>query len=243
MNRRRICPDPARIADGRHGAAASRTADRIGTGWRHMKHATSRELYGYWNRVRGGEAAPRREATIEPSDIRRILADTFILEVVDRESYPSGWPERGSARSTAARSRAPTSSTSGRTTTARRWRRLPPPSPSDAAAAVRDDRGRAPRATRRVAVRDPAPAAAPRRARPTTASSAAAPRSSGPIGSAPSRSSRQTLTSLRLIWPDERPHFLRRASDRAATALAPIALPAGDGGGAATSRSSTAARD
>lgn len=51
-----------------------------------MKHETSRELYGYWNRVRGEERAPHRGA-IEPSDIRRILADTFILEVVDRTSY------------------------------------------------------------------------------------------------------------------------------------------------------------
>lgn len=51
-----------------------------------MKHEASRELYGYWNRVRGEERAPHRGA-IEPSDIRRILADTFILEVVDRTNY------------------------------------------------------------------------------------------------------------------------------------------------------------
>lgn len=51
-----------------------------------MKHATSRELYEYWNRVRGSDRAPRR-GTIEPSDIRRVLADTFILEVADRENY------------------------------------------------------------------------------------------------------------------------------------------------------------
>ena len=51
-----------------------------------MKHATSRELYDYWNRLRGREAAPER-SDIEPSDIRRILPDTFILEVVDRNRY------------------------------------------------------------------------------------------------------------------------------------------------------------
>ncbi len=51
-----------------------------------MKHAASRELYEYWNRVRGSERAPHRGA-IEPSDIRRILADTFILEVTDREDF------------------------------------------------------------------------------------------------------------------------------------------------------------
>jgi hypothetical protein len=52
-----------------------------------MKHATSRELYEYWNRVRGGDRAPQRSA-IEPAEIRGILADTFIAEVGNRESYP-----------------------------------------------------------------------------------------------------------------------------------------------------------
>jgi hypothetical protein len=51
-----------------------------------MKHGASRELYEYWNRVRGSERAPHR-GSIEPSDIRRILADTFILEVADRSTY------------------------------------------------------------------------------------------------------------------------------------------------------------
>src|SRR5512146_2629747 len=49
------------------------------TGRQSMKHATTRELYDYWNRVRGGERAPLRSA-IEPSDIRRILGEMFILE-------------------------------------------------------------------------------------------------------------------------------------------------------------------
>ena len=51
-----------------------------------MKHATTRELYDYWNRVRGSERAPLRSA-IEPSDIRRILGEMFILEVVGRDNY------------------------------------------------------------------------------------------------------------------------------------------------------------
>lgn len=51
-----------------------------------MKQATSRELYNYWDRVRRGRPAPLR-SDIEPSDIRRILADTFILEVAGREDY------------------------------------------------------------------------------------------------------------------------------------------------------------
>jgi hypothetical protein len=51
-----------------------------------MKHGASRELYEYWNRLRGSERAPQRSA-IEPSDLRRVLADTFILEVGGREKY------------------------------------------------------------------------------------------------------------------------------------------------------------
>lgn len=51
-----------------------------------MKHAISQELYGYWDRLRGGEPAPKR-SDIEPSDIRRILADTFILEAGAREGH------------------------------------------------------------------------------------------------------------------------------------------------------------
>ena len=51
-----------------------------------MKHPTSRELYRYWSLVRGNEAAPLRSA-IEPSDIRKILADTFIAEVSDADVY------------------------------------------------------------------------------------------------------------------------------------------------------------
>ncbi|MEX0852895.1 MAG: PAS domain-containing protein [Bauldia sp.] len=51
-----------------------------------MKHGASRELYDYWTRMRGNDRAPQRSA-IEPSDLRRILPDTFIVEVVDRDRY------------------------------------------------------------------------------------------------------------------------------------------------------------
>jgi hypothetical protein len=44
-----------------------------------MKHRTTRALYDYWHRRRGGRAAPSR-AEIEPSDIHALLADTFVLE-------------------------------------------------------------------------------------------------------------------------------------------------------------------
>src|SRR4051812_35751029 len=43
-----------------------------------MKHPSVRELYHYWIAQRGLRAAPER-SDIEPSAIRRALADTFIL--------------------------------------------------------------------------------------------------------------------------------------------------------------------
>lgn len=43
-----------------------------------MKHATSRLLFAYWDRLRGERSAPER-SEIRPGDIRQILADTFIL--------------------------------------------------------------------------------------------------------------------------------------------------------------------
>lgn len=47
-----------------------------------MKEATSQQLYAYWNDVRSGRLAPKR-FEIEPSQIARILPDTFILELID----------------------------------------------------------------------------------------------------------------------------------------------------------------
>ncbi|TBW33088.1 PAS domain-containing protein [Siculibacillus lacustris] len=51
-----------------------------------MKHRSTRELYDYWQRLRGSRPAPDR-TEIEPSDIRRILGDTFILEAASRHDY------------------------------------------------------------------------------------------------------------------------------------------------------------
>ncbi|MEZ5872691.1 MAG: PAS domain-containing protein [Nitratireductor sp.] len=48
-----------------------------------MRHENTKKLFGYWNRVRGSRVAPER-SEIEPSDIREVLADTFILEVSAR---------------------------------------------------------------------------------------------------------------------------------------------------------------
>lgn len=54
-----------------------------------MKHAASRELYAYWQELRGRRPAPER-AEIEPVAIRGILSETFIL-ALDR---PGGYPFR-----------------------------------------------------------------------------------------------------------------------------------------------------
>lgn len=49
-----------------------------------MKETGSIELFRYWNRLRKGRVAPKR-SEVEPADIRKLLADTFILEQSSRE--------------------------------------------------------------------------------------------------------------------------------------------------------------
>jgi hypothetical protein len=51
-----------------------------------MKQQHTRDLYEYWQRIRGSRPAPER-SDIEPADIRSLLGDTFILEVVSRDEY------------------------------------------------------------------------------------------------------------------------------------------------------------
>ncbi|MBH0238976.1 PAS domain-containing protein [Methylobrevis albus] len=43
-------------------------------------------LFEYWTRLRGRRVAPDRHE-VEPGDIREILGDTFILEATDRQTY------------------------------------------------------------------------------------------------------------------------------------------------------------
>ncbi|MCV6602359.1 MAG: PAS domain-containing protein [Cohaesibacter sp.] len=50
-----------------------------------MKHQVTRELYTYWDGLRGGRTAPER-SDIDPAEIHAILGDTFILEYNDEES-------------------------------------------------------------------------------------------------------------------------------------------------------------
>ncbi len=44
-----------------------------------MRHQQTRDLFLYWSRLRGTEKAPHRNM-IEPSDIRTLLPQTFILQ-------------------------------------------------------------------------------------------------------------------------------------------------------------------
>jgi hypothetical protein len=52
-----------------------------------MKHASSRELFGYWTARRGARPAPER-SEIEPSAIRRSLGDVFILAFDRSAGHP-----------------------------------------------------------------------------------------------------------------------------------------------------------
>jgi hypothetical protein len=52
-----------------------------------MKHPSTRELFDYWNARRGRRLAPERD-DIEPSHIRRILADTFIFAFDEGKGHP-----------------------------------------------------------------------------------------------------------------------------------------------------------
>jgi len=52
-----------------------------------MKHPSNCELYDYWNERRGIRLAPER-ADIEPSAIRQVLGDTFVLATDAIGHYP-----------------------------------------------------------------------------------------------------------------------------------------------------------
>ena len=51
-----------------------------------MKHASSHEVFEYWNEARGHRIAPER-GDIEPGPIRRALGDTFILAQDAKGTY------------------------------------------------------------------------------------------------------------------------------------------------------------
>jgi hypothetical protein len=52
-----------------------------------MKNAATRDLYGYWDNLRAGRPAPER-VDIDPAAIRRVLGDTFIVEIDKSHTLP-----------------------------------------------------------------------------------------------------------------------------------------------------------
>lgn len=52
-----------------------------------MKHATTREVFAYWDNCRGERLAPER-SDIEPGAIRSVLCDTFILTFDSKAGHP-----------------------------------------------------------------------------------------------------------------------------------------------------------
>jgi hypothetical protein len=52
-----------------------------------MKHPSNRDLFAYWNKQRGTRLAPERN-DIEPSEIRHVLGDTFVLAANPMTSHP-----------------------------------------------------------------------------------------------------------------------------------------------------------
>lgn len=51
-----------------------------------MKHPSARALHAYWDRLRGGRAAPER-AEIDPARIGRLLGDVLLLENAENPRY------------------------------------------------------------------------------------------------------------------------------------------------------------
>jgi hypothetical protein len=52
-----------------------------------MKHPSSRAFFAYWDNKRGHAQAPDR-SDIEPSDIRELLGDIFVLSSNEAAGYP-----------------------------------------------------------------------------------------------------------------------------------------------------------
>ena len=190
-----------------------------------MKHATTRELYEYWNRVRGDERAPLRSA-IEPSDIRRILGEMFILEVLERDNYH--------VRLAGTRICAVYCREIKGTNLLDLWSGEDRHAMATLAAAVSEDGAAAVVTIAAETARDQVvpcelillPLRHGGAGFDRVLGSCATMERPYWLGSEPIV--RQSITSLRLIWPDEVPSFMRRSTDRAGgevAAAAPIRLP------------------
>ena len=57
------------------------------TGQDSMKHPSSRAFYAYWEKMRGNAPAPDR-SDIEPSAVRELLGDIFVLSYDAEAGYP-----------------------------------------------------------------------------------------------------------------------------------------------------------
>jgi len=57
------------------------------TGQDEMKHPSSREFFAYWDKMRGQAQAPDR-SDIEPSAVRELLGDIFVLSYDAAAGYP-----------------------------------------------------------------------------------------------------------------------------------------------------------
>lgn len=52
-----------------------------------MKHSSSRDFFAYWNAKRGTARAPDR-SEFEPSAVRELLSDIFVLSYDGETSFP-----------------------------------------------------------------------------------------------------------------------------------------------------------
>ena len=52
-----------------------------------MRHQPTRDLYAYWNALRGERAAPERR-DVDPKEVRGLLGDIFMLEAGSPAFYP-----------------------------------------------------------------------------------------------------------------------------------------------------------
>lgn len=174
-----------------------------------MKHASTQALYDYWNSLRGDQPAPER-GDIEPGDIRGILGDTFILEAVSRSDYRF---RLAGTRMCATYCR----ELKGRDFL-RTWNAKDLEAMSTMLAAITDDAAAAvlgvQGCTDRNQTLDMEMILLPLRMRGegfTRVLGVCAPMEKPYwIGMHPVTS--QSISSLRLIWPDEQPHFLRQAA-------------------------------
>ncbi|MBA7467999.1 hypothetical protein ES707_03239 [subsurface metagenome] len=67
--------------------AGQKCPDERATGQNSMKHPSSREFYAYWDKMRGSASAPDR-SDIEPSAVRELLGDIFVLSYDAEAGYP-----------------------------------------------------------------------------------------------------------------------------------------------------------